>query len=45
MGEITNEPLDMLAKDDPVTCTVYDRENNLPDMPRWKIFKPITKRE
>ena len=25
-GEITHESLDMLAKDDPVTCAVYARE-------------------
>ena len=32
-GEINHEPLDMLAKNDPVTCAVYARENNLLDIP------------
>jgi hypothetical protein len=27
-GEITAEPLNVIAKDDPVTCAVYARENN-----------------
>ena len=44
-GEITHEPLDMLAKDDPFTCTVYDRKNNILDMLGWKRSKSIAKRE
>ena len=44
-GEITHEPLDMLANDDPCTCAVYVRENNLLDILGWKIFKSIAKRE
>ena len=44
-GEITNKPLDMIAKDDLVTCAVYARENNLLDKTGWKIFKYIAKRE
>ena len=42
--EITHEPLDMIANDDPVTFAVYTRENNLLDMPGWKRFKSTTKR-
>ena len=44
-GEITHEPLDILAKDDPVTCAVYDRDNSLLELVGWKRFKSITKRE
>jgi hypothetical protein len=30
-GEITSEPLKMIAKDGPVTCTVYAKDNGLLD--------------
>ena len=32
-GEITSEPLQVIAKDDPVTCAIYARENGLLDTP------------
>ena len=35
----------VIAADDPVTCTIYARENNPLDVPGWKRFKPIAKRE
>jgi hypothetical protein len=44
-GEITSEPLNIIAADDPVTCAVYARENNLLDTPGWKLFKGIAKRQ
>ena len=44
-GEITYEPLDIIAKDDPVTCAIYARKNNLLHLPGWKRFKGIAKRE
>jgi len=44
-GEITAEPLNIIAADDPVTCAIYARENGLLDLPGWKRFKPIAKRE
>ena len=44
-GEITYEPLDIIAKDDPVTCAIYARKNNLLHLPGWKPFKAIAKRE
>ena len=44
-GEITNEPPDIIAKDDPVTCAVYTRDNSLLYLAGWKICKSITKRE
>ena len=28
-GEITNEPLNLIAKDDPVTCAIYTSKNNI----------------
>ena len=35
----------MVAKDDPVTCTIYARENNSLDNTGWKISKTIAKRK
>jgi hypothetical protein len=42
-GEITTEPLTILAADDPVTCAIYARDNNLLELDGWKCFKPIAK--
>ena len=44
-GEISYEPLDIIGKDDPVTCAIYAREHGLLDKPGWKRFKGIAKRE
>jgi hypothetical protein len=44
-GEITSEPLSNIATDDPVTCAIYARENGLLDLPGWKRFKSIAKKE
>jgi hypothetical protein len=44
-GEITSEPLKVIAADDPVSCAIYTRENDLLDKPGWKRFKHIAKRE
>jgi hypothetical protein len=44
-GEITKEPLRIIAADDPVTCAIYARENGLLDQPGWKQFKHIAKNE
>ena len=44
-GEITNEPLNMIAADDPVSCAVHTKEHDLLHMPGWKRFKALSKRE
>lgn len=44
-GETTYEPLNMIAKDDPVTCAAYAKRNGLLDTPGWKRFKQLAKRE
>ena len=44
-GEITSEPLSVIAADDPVTCAIYARENNLLELEGWKRFKRIAKRQ
>ena len=38
-------PLSTIAADDPVTCAIYARENNLLELPGWKRFKGIAKRQ
>jgi hypothetical protein len=35
-GEITAEPLSIIAADDPVSCAIYARDNNLLDVDGWK---------
>jgi hypothetical protein len=42
-GEITKEPLSIIAVDYPVTCAIYARENGLLNQPGWKRFKHIAK--
>jgi hypothetical protein len=37
-GEITTEPLAIIAADDPVSCAVYTRDKNLLDIDQWKCF-------
>ena len=37
-GEVTFEPLGIIAKSDPVTCATYARENGLLDLDGWKQF-------
>jgi len=44
-GEITSEPLSVIAADDPVTCAIYAREHDLLDQEGWKRFKGIAKRD
>ena len=44
-GEITAEPLGIIAADDPVTCALYAKENGLLEKTGWRRFKPIAKRE
>jgi len=44
-GEITIEPLSIIGADDPVTCAIYARDNNLLDLDGWKRFKRIAKRQ
>jgi hypothetical protein len=44
-GEITAEPLAMIADDNPVTCAIYARENDLLETEGWKRFNWIAKRQ
>ena len=44
-GTYTYEPLKIIAADDPVTCALYAKKNNLLNTPGWKRFKDIAKRD
>ncbi|KAL7572820.1 hypothetical protein ACA910_014674 [Epithemia clementina (nom. ined.)] len=44
-GEITTEPLNMIASDDPVTCAVYAKKDDLLELPGWKRFKHLAKNQ
>ena len=44
-GSYTYEPLKIIAADDPVTCALYAKQNNLLNTPGWKIFKGIAMRD
>jgi hypothetical protein len=44
-GEITTEPLSVIAANDPVTCAVYAREHDLLDVEGWKRFRNLAKHE
>ena len=43
-GEITFEPLAIIAADDPVSCAIYARDHGLLDTPGWKQFNRIANR-
>jgi hypothetical protein len=44
-GEITSEPLAVIAADNPVTCATYAKDNDLRELDGWKRFKSIAKRQ
>jgi hypothetical protein len=44
-GEITTEPLLVIAANNPVTCAVYAREHDLLDVKGWRRFRNLAKCE
>ena len=44
-GDKTYEPLSVLAVDDPVTCAMYAKENDLLHIDGWKRFRNNAKRD
>ncbi|KAG7345262.1 reverse transcriptase RNA-dependent DNA polymerase [Nitzschia inconspicua] len=44
-GEVTTEPLNIIAEDDPVTCAIYALDNDLLDTPGWMRFKKLARRQ
>ena len=43
-GEITFEPLSIIAADDPVTCAAYAKENDLLALEGWRRFRNLAKK-
>ena len=43
-GEITFEPLSIIAADDPVTCAAYAKENDLLALEGWHRFRALPRR-
>jgi hypothetical protein len=43
-GEVSYEPLQTIAVDDPVTCAIYAREHGLLDIDGWKRFGSLSKK-
>ena len=44
-GEITFEPLSIIADDDPVTCAAYAKENDLLALEGWRRFRSLVKKD
>ena len=44
-GEITYEPLSIIAADDPVTCAAYAKENDLLAVEGWHRFMNLAKKD
>ena len=44
-GEITLEPLSIIAADDPVTCAAYAKENDLLALEGWCRFRSLAKND
>jgi hypothetical protein len=42
-GDVTYESLHVIGHDDPVTCALYAKRNNLLDLPGWKQFKRLAR--
>ena len=44
-GEITFEPLSIIAADDPVTCAAYAKENDLLALEEWPRLRNLAKKD
>ena len=44
-GDVTEEPLSIIAKDDPVTCAAHAKEHNLLHLSEWTKLKHIAKHQ
>ena len=44
-GEITEDRLNIIAQDDPVTCAEHAKQHNLLELPEWKKLKHIAKHQ
>ena len=44
-GEIAEEPLSIIATDDPVACAAYTKRHILLNLPGWRIFRNIARNQ
>ena len=44
-GEVTFEPLSVIADDDPVTCAAYAKQHDLLTLEGWCRFRDLAKRD
>ena len=44
-GEMTFEPLSIIAPDDPVTCAAYAKQNDLLALEGWRRFRSLAKND
>ena len=44
-GEITFEPLSVIAADDPITCAAYEKEKYLYNLDGWKRLRRLIKKQ
>ena len=44
-GEVTFEPLSVIAADDPVTCTAYAKQHDLLALESWHRFRNLAKKD
>ena len=44
-GETSDKPLSVIAADDPVSCAMYARDNDLLDLAGWRRFRTLAKRQ
>ena len=44
-GEITFEPLSVIAVDDPIACAAYAKEKNFYNLDGWKGFRHLIQKQ
>ena len=44
-GETSDEPLSIIAADDPVSCAMYAQDNDCLELPGWRRFCTLAKRQ
>lgn len=44
-GATSDEPLSVIATDDPLSCAVYAQEHDLFDLPHWRCFRTLAKKQ
>src|SRR5687768_7881260 len=44
-GETTSKPLSVIASDNPISCAIYAKQNNLLELAGWRRFRTLAKRQ